>query len=58
MYTDQFVLYVVVPSAPFGDRYPIAMALGSAGPEDDASDNLVNVEVMIARQLFLPVVKR
>jgi len=54
----QFVLYVTVPNAPFGDRYPMTIALGSAGPEDNSLDNLVNIEVMIARQLFLPVVTR
>ena len=58
MYPGQFVVAVAVPSAPFGTRYPITLTLTSAGPEDNASDNHVNLQVMIARQSFLPVINR
>jgi hypothetical protein len=59
MYTGQFVLSVAVPNAPFGTRYPISLTLSSAGPpEDDLSDNHATSQVMIARQILLPLINR
>jgi hypothetical protein len=52
------VLYTTVPSTTFGNRYPVNWMLASAGPEADLSDNTALTEVMVARQVFLPVVVR
>jgi uncharacterized repeat protein (TIGR01451 family) len=54
----QFLLWVGLPGDPYGTRYPLALAIDSAGPEADAPDNTLDLEVMIARQVFLPLVIR
>jgi hypothetical protein len=51
-------LYVNAPSAAIDTRYPVTWTIASAGPEDDSSDNTYTSEVMIARQVFLPLVLR
>ncbi|MFW6136004.1 MAG: hypothetical protein ACOC7N_04200 [Chloroflexota bacterium] len=47
-----------VPSATVGSRYPVTWTLWSAGPEVDPSDNRAVAEVMVARQVLLPLVLR
>ena len=54
----QIILYTDVPSATIGTRYPVTWTLASAGPEADSSDNTATAEVMIARQVFLPLAFR
>lgn len=51
-------LYVNVPLAAINSRYPITWTIASAGPEADFSDNVSTGEVMIAGQVFLPLVLR
>lgn len=54
-----FVLYVQVPSgAAYGTRYSVTLTLTSDGPEANAADNIDNAEVMVARQVLLPLVFR
>jgi len=52
------LLRVAVPSATIGTRYPVSWTLTSAGPEAKPSDNTATTEVMVARQVFLPLVLR
>jgi hypothetical protein len=52
------VLYTDVPSATIGTRYPVTWTIASAGPEADSSNNTATAEVMVARQVFLPLVLR
>lgn len=51
-------VHAQVPSATIGSRYPVTWTLSSAGPEADPSDNRAVGEVMVARQVFLPLVLR
>jgi hypothetical protein len=52
------ILYTDVPSATIGTRYPVTWTIASAGPEADASNNTATAEVMVARQVFLPLVMK
>jgi len=52
----QVVLYATVPSATIGTRYPVTWTLTSAGPEANPADNTVTTEVMVARQVYLPLI--
>lgn len=54
-----FTLYVRLPSEmAYGTRYPITLTLASAGLEANSSDNTASAQVMMARQVFLPLVFR
>jgi hypothetical protein len=52
------VLYTDVPSATIGTRYPVTWTIASSGLEADASNNTVTAEVMVAQQVFMPLVMR
>lgn len=55
----RFTLYVGVPAgADYGTRYPVALTLTSAGSEANPGDNTATAQVMVARQVFLPLVLR
>lgn len=54
--TGQILLRVQVPSALIGTRYPVTWTLTSAGPEANPADNFSVTQVMVAQQVFLPVV--
>jgi ELWxxDGT repeat protein len=53
-----FTLSVRTPNAAYGTRYPIALALAVAGQESYPTDNNATVQVMIARQVYLPFARR
>jgi hypothetical protein len=56
---EDFTLYVQVPSgAAYGTRYPVTLTLASDGPEANDTDNTDSAEVMVTRQVFLPLVSR
>jgi hypothetical protein len=56
---DGFRLYIQVPSgAAYGTRYPVTLTLASGGPEVNPGDNSDSAEVMVARQVFLPLIAR
>jgi hypothetical protein len=56
---EDFTLYVEVPSgAAYGTRYPVTLTLASDGPEANDTDNTDSAEVMVTRQVFLPLVSR
>jgi ELWxxDGT repeat protein len=52
-----FVLRVSAPNAPLGTSYPVTLTL-TASAESHPADNTALIEVMIARQVFLPTVAR
>jgi hypothetical protein len=54
----QFSLRVSIPNDPIGTRYPVTLTLSSAGTEANPADNALTLEVMAARQLFLPLIMR
>ncbi len=54
----QFTLWVTVPDAPIGTRYPVTLVIASAGPEDFVATNIATSEVMVAHQFFLPKINR
>jgi hypothetical protein len=55
----RFRLTVQVPGgAAYGARYPVTLAFSSDGPEGDPSNNTAMAEVLVARQVFLPLVLR
>ncbi|MBC7227719.1 MAG: hypothetical protein H5T61_10870 [Thermoflexales bacterium] len=47
-----------VPGAEIGTRYPVTWTLTSAGSESNPNDNTAATQVMVARQVFLPLVLR
>lgn len=51
-------LYTSVPSTTIGTRYPITWTVTSAGTEFNPSDNTTVTEVMVALQVFLPIICR
>lgn len=56
--TGKRLLTVGLPGVAIGTRYMITTTLGSAGPESNAADNQAVTVVMVARQMFLPLVLR
>jgi len=52
------ILHTTVPSATIGTRYPVTWMISSAGPEYNPADNTIITEVMVAHQVFLPLVFR
>ncbi|HEY3229384.1 MAG TPA: ELWxxDGT repeat protein [Roseiflexaceae bacterium] len=52
-----FTVWVHAPSVAFGARYPIVLTLTTAS-ETHPPDNIAQVQVMIAHQVYLPVVQR
>jgi hypothetical protein len=57
--SHNFVLYVQTPAGTnYGARYPVTLTLASNGPEVNPSNNTATTEVMVARQVFLPVTTR
>jgi hypothetical protein len=54
----QVVVRTDVPSATVGTRYPVTWTISSAGPEAAPADNTAIGHVMVARQVFLPLVLR
>ena len=55
MARSSFVLRVGVPVADIGARYPVTLTLGANEPDANPADNTTSGEVMVARQIFLPV---
>jgi ELWxxDGT repeat protein len=53
-----FTLSVRTPNAAYGTTYPIALALAVAGQESYPADNTTTIQVMIARQVYLPFASR
>ena len=51
----QMTMRVRIPNGAIGMRYLVNVNLTSAGPESNPTDNGATVEVMIARQVFLPM---
>jgi hypothetical protein len=56
--SGQIVLYTSVPEASIGSRYPVTWTVTSAGVEAEPSDNTAMTEVMVSRQVFLPLILR
>jgi len=56
--SGQFILRVSIPGDPIGTRYPVTLTLSSAGTEANPADNAMTLEVMAARQMFLPLIMR
>jgi hypothetical protein len=56
--SGRVILHADVPSATIGTRYPVTWTLASAGPEADMSNNTTTTEVMLAHQIFLPLISR
>jgi ELWxxDGT repeat protein len=54
---NAWTLRVRVPTAAYGTRYPVTLTL-MADIDTYPSDNTARIEVMIARQVFLPVLKQ
>ncbi|MEA3310474.1 MAG: hypothetical protein U9Q70_13330, partial [Chloroflexota bacterium] len=54
----QVILHTTVPSATIGTRYPVTWTISSAGSEYNSADNTITTEVMVAHQIFLPLVFR
>ncbi|MBC7228597.1 MAG: hypothetical protein H5T61_15420, partial [Thermoflexales bacterium] len=54
----QVLLWVRVPEAEIGTRYPVTWTLTSAGSESNPNDNTAATQVMVARQVFLSLVLR
>jgi hypothetical protein len=52
----RIVLHTAAPSETIGSRFPITWTVASAGPEADISDNAAWTDIMIARQIFLPLI--
>jgi len=51
-----FLLYVGLPSgAGYGTLYTVGLEYWSAGPEANPGDNTDSAQVMVARQIFLPL---
>lgn len=53
-----FVLTVGLPDGPLDTRLPVALAIGSAGPEAFPANNQATVDAWVALRLFLPVITR
>jgi hypothetical protein len=51
-----FVVYVAVPEADMGTRFPVTLTLGAAEPDANPLDNTDTADVMVARSLYLPVI--
>jgi hypothetical protein len=57
--SHDFVLYVQIPAgADYGNRFPVTLTLASNGLETNLNNNTATTEVMVARQVFLPVTSR
>lgn len=54
----QFSVWVAVPNTPFGSIYPVTLQIESAGPESYPSDNIYDLNVMVAHQIFEPILNR
>jgi uncharacterized repeat protein (TIGR01451 family) len=55
----QFTLYVgVPPAAALGARYPVALALTANEADANPGDNTATVDVLLAAQVYLPLVRR
>jgi trimeric autotransporter adhesin len=53
-----FTLSVGTPNAAYGSTYPVALTLAVAGQESYPADNTATIQVMIARQVYLPFARR
>jgi uncharacterized repeat protein (TIGR01451 family) len=53
-----FMLRLNVPSAAIGTRYPVTFTLTASGSEANSTDNTGSGEVMIAYQVYLPLIRR
>ena len=53
-----FALELAVPNAPLGTRFPLTLALTAPGPDGAAVTTSQRVEVMVARQVWLPFVAK
>jgi hypothetical protein len=56
--SGSFLLYVSVTGSDYGTRYPVGLAISSDGTDSNPADNACNLEVMIARMLYLPLARR
>jgi hypothetical protein len=55
----QFMLYVGVPAnAALGDRFPVQVQATCAGVDADPADNSDSLEIMVSRQVYLPLLSR
>jgi hypothetical protein len=55
----QFMLYLGVPaSAALGDRFPVQVQAACAGSDATPADNSDSLEIMVSRQVFLPILNR
>ncbi len=52
----QFTLRVSAPDSPYGTRFPVTLQITSPESEANPSNNIVEVDVFVARQVFLPVI--
>ena len=52
----QFTFWVSAPESPFGTRFPVGLQISSSESEGNPGDNTVYLDVLIARQVFLPVI--
>jgi len=56
--SGQFMVRVSIPGDPIGTRYPVTLMLSSTGTEANPANNALTLEVMAARQMFLPLIMR
>lgn len=57
--SQNFLLYLqTLTGADYGSRFPVTLTLTSGGAEVNPSDNMAATDVMIARQVFLPITNR
>ncbi len=54
----QFLLWVRLPLAGYGSRYPVALSVDSDGPEANPANNRDTVQLVIGRRTCLPLVLR
>jgi hypothetical protein len=53
-----WTLYARVPDAVFGTRYPVALSVTMDAGEARLSNNAAQVQVMVARQMYLATLRR
>jgi ELWxxDGT repeat protein len=56
--SGSFTLQLRTPAAAYGTRYSVKLTLAVAGQESTPADNTTTVQVMIARQVYLPLTRR
>ena len=57
--TRRFMLYVGVPAnAALGDRFPVQVQASCTGSDATPADNSDSLEIMVSRQVYLPILSR